>query len=63
MSDLIIAVIIAFVLVGTFTVSFAIDFVDDFDGDPEIAVDWPKTIVGTALLVAAGIMAAVRWPV
>ncbi len=63
MSDLLISAIIACVLIGAFSVSFSIDFIETFDGDPEIAVDWPKAIVGTALLVAAGVMAAARWPV
>ena len=63
MSDLLIAVVIGFVVVGTFTLSFSIDFIDVGDSQIEPLIDWPKAILGAALLAVAGVIAAVRWPV
>ncbi len=62
MTDAHITAIICCVLVGTFTLSFAIDFIDAGDGEMEALIDWPRALVGAALLVVAGVIAAVGWP-
>lgn len=63
MTDLLITVVIGCVLIGTFTLSFAIDFIDVDESQIEPLIDWPKAILGAALLAVAGVIAAVRWPV
>lgn len=61
MTDAQITAIICCMLVGTFTFGFAIDFIDAGDGKIEARIDWPRALIGAALLVVAGVLTAAWW--
>jgi len=63
MSNALIILILASVTIGTFLLCFAIEFIGDGMEPDDFIIDWPKALIGTALIGLAAVTAAVRWPV
>ena len=51
------------VVIGALLVCLSIEFIGDGFEPQGVSVDWSKAIIGLALLLSAGVIASVKWPV